>query len=184
MTGSAQKRRAASLFEEPKEKREEEAAEVGSGAALLSGELSFNPLYMISSWKERRTMNTRLCVAIILPYRVGASNFTISVVGGGGFLQLRARWPTPLLDVLVLHRWKLSDADRGFMPYHHSVLGFEATLSELRKRSSDVVESIASIPLPFAVVTQVVAKNNLSFREGGTKMLYVDSRAGPELPMV
>ena len=64
------------------------------------------------------------------------------------------------------------------MSYHPSVLGFEATLSELRKRSSDAVESIARIPLPFAVMTQIVAKNNLSFREGGgTKMLYVDLRA-------
>ena len=64
------------------------------------------------------------------------------------------------------------------MSYHPSVLGFEATLSELRKRSSDAVESIARIPLPFAVMTQIVAKNNLSFREGGgTKNRYVDLRA-------
>ena len=47
------------------------------------------------------------------------------------------------------------------MPYHHSVLGFESILSELRKRSSDAVESIASIPLPFAVMTQVVAKKTM-----------------------
>ena len=44
--------------------------------------------------------------------------------------------------------------------------------------SSDAVELIARIPLPFAVQTQLVSKNNLLFREGGgTKMLYVDLKA-------
>lgn len=83
-----------------------------------------------------------------------------------------------MLDVLLMHRWKLSDAYRGFMSYNPSVLGFEATMSKLRKTSSHVVESIARTPFPFAVMTQVVAKCNISFREGGgTKMIYVDLRA-------
>ena len=116
-------------------------------------------------------------MAIILPPGVREGSFIISVVDGGEFLQLAVRWSTPLLDVLVMHRWMISDADCGFMSYHPSVLGFEATRSELRKRSSDAVESISRIPLPFAVMTQVVAKNNLSFKEGGgTKMIYVDLR--------
>ena len=37
MTGSARKRRGASLFEEPTEESEEEETKVGSGAELLSG---------------------------------------------------------------------------------------------------------------------------------------------------
>lgn len=64
------------------------------------------------------------------------------------------------------------------MSYHPSVLGFEATLSELRSRSTDSVESVARIPLPFAVQTQIVSKVNLVFREGGgTKMPFVDLKA-------
>ena len=63
-----------------------------------------------------------------------AGNFTITDVDGVGFGQ-SVRRLTPLLDFLVMHRWMLSDADGVFMYYHPSVLGFEATLSELRKRS-------------------------------------------------
>ena len=64
------------------------------------------------------------------------------------------------------------------MPYHPSVLGFEASLSELTKRSSYAVESVARILLPFAVQLQVVSKHNQAFRKsGGTKMLYVDLTA-------
>ena len=120
---------------------------------------------MISSWKKRSTTNKRLCMEIILPLGVGATNFTISVVDGGAFLRLAVRWPTPMLNVLVMYKWKLSDADRRFLSYHPSVLGFEATLSEICNRRSDAVESIARMPLPFAVITQVVAKNNPSFKE-------------------
>lgn len=64
------------------------------------------------------------------------------------------------------------------MPYHPSVLWFEASLSELRKGSSEAVESVARISLPFALQSQVVSKHNPAFREsGGTKMLYVDLKA-------
>ena len=64
------------------------------------------------------------------------------------------------------------------MFYHPSVLRFEAGLRRLRQRGSDAVESIARIPLPFAVQTQLVSKNNLPFRERGrTKMLYGDLKA-------
>ena len=117
-------------------------------------------------------------VAIILPSGVGSGDFTITVVDGGHFLELAVRLPRPQVDVLVMHRWKLSNPESGFMSYHPSVLGFESALIELRKRSSDAVESIARIARPFELITQIVSKNNLSFREGGgTKMLYVDLKA-------
>lgn len=155
-----------------------EDLEEGAGSELISGDLSFKPLFMISSWTERSTLAKRLCVAIILPSGVGSGDFTINVVDCGQYLQLSVVWPQPLMDVLVMHRWKLADPSSGFMPYHPSVLGFEAALRELRRRSSDAVESVARIPLPIAVQTQVVSKTNLSFREGGgTKMIYVDLKA-------
>ena len=43
-------------------------------------------------------------MAIILPSGVRAGSCTISVIDGGDFLQLAVRWPTPLLDVLAMHR--------------------------------------------------------------------------------
>ena len=117
-------------------------------------------------------------MAIILPSGVGSGDFTITVVGEEYLLQLAVRWPTPLVDVLVMYCWKLSNLNSGFMPYHFSFIEFDSDLSELQKRSSDVVESIARISLPFEVITQVGSKSNLSFKEGGgTKRLYVDLKA-------
>lgn len=152
--------------------------EDGAGAELVSGDLVFKPLFIISKWVERTTLVKRLTVAVILPSGIGSGDFTISVVDGGQYLRLAVLWPKPLLDVTVMHRWKLGDPNNGFMCYHPSVLGFESALRELRKRSSDAVESIARIPLPFVVQTELVSKKNLAFREGGgTRMLYVELRA-------
>lgn len=177
-TNPARKRRFAAVSDGEMEESDADGLEEGAGAELTSGDLSFKPLFMISNWTERSTLAKRLSVAIILPSGIGTGDFSINVVDGGQYLQLAVRWPQPLLDVLVMHRWKLTDSDSTFMPYHPSVLGFEATLSELRSRNSDVVESVARIPLPFAVQTQIVSKANLAFREGGgTKMLYVDLKA-------
>ena len=178
LTSSARKRRFSTMSGGEIEDSDSEDLETGAGSELISGELTFKPLYMISRWAEQFTLTKRLCVAIILPSGVGSGNFTITVVDGGQFLQLAVRWPQALVDVLVMHRWKLADSQSGFMLYHPSVLGFEASLSELRKRSSDAVESVARIPLPFAVQSQVVSRHNPAFREGGgTKMLYVDLTA-------
>ena len=117
-------------------------------------------------------------MAIILPSGVGSGDYIIAVVDGGHCLQLAVRLPKPLVDVLIMHCRKLSNPSSGFMPYHPSVIGFESDLSELRRRSSDAVESIVKISLPFEVITQVVPKSNLSFKErSGTKMLYVDLKA-------
>ena len=74
---------------------------------------------------ERSTPTKRLFVAILLPSDVGSGDFTITVMDGGHFLQLTVGWPKPLVDVLVMHRWKLSNPESGFMSYHLSVLGFQ-----------------------------------------------------------
>ena len=71
---------------------------------FISWDFRFEPLYMISSWNKRTTLNTRSCVAIILSSGVVCGNFTITVVDGGGFLQLAVRRAIPLVDVLVMHR--------------------------------------------------------------------------------
>ena len=111
---------------------------------------------MLSSWAEQSTLTRRLSVAIIVPAGVGSGDFTIAVVGGRQLLQLAGRWPQPLVDVLAMHLRKLTDSQCSFMPYHPSVLGFEASLRELRKLSPDAMESVARTPLPFAVQSQVV----------------------------
>ena len=128
--GSACKRRASAVFVDDDEESEEHDLENGAGAELTAGELAFKPFFMISSWDERSTLTKRLCVAIILPSGVGSGDFTITVVDGAHFLQLAVRWPKPLVDVSIMHLWKLSNPSSGFMPYHPSVIGFESALSE------------------------------------------------------
>lgn len=63
------------------------------------------------------------------------------------------------------------------MSYHSPISGFQSALGELRKIKPDAVEAVPRISLPFSVQSEIVSKNNLSLREGGTKMLYVDKKA-------
>lgn len=55
---------------------EEEDLEYGDGADLLSGNISFPPLYMVSNRTEIESLTKRLSVSIILPSGVSARNFS------------------------------------------------------------------------------------------------------------
>lgn len=55
---------------------------------LHSGMLSCKPHCLISNCVENSTLNKRLSVVLILPSGVGSGNFNISVLAGGGLLQL------------------------------------------------------------------------------------------------
>lgn len=94
------------------------------------------------------------------------------------FLQLRVVRIRPLVGFLAMQSWNLRDTRSEFMPYPPSILGFEASLRELRKWSSDTVKSTARISLPFEVQAQVVGKENISFKEfATTKIIYIELRA-------
>lgn len=47
-------------------------------------------------------------------------------------LQLDISYSMPLVDIIVMHQWKLSDTEGGFMFYRSSALGFENAMNEPR----------------------------------------------------
>ena len=85
-------------------------------------------------------------------------------------------WPDSLIDLRMMHRKWLSHTN-GFAMYHTKVIGFEAGLKRLRKRTIVYIESYARILLPFAVQSRISSKHNLGGRENGTRMVDVELRA-------
>ncbi len=66
-----------------KEKNEDaEVFDSGTGVELVSGDLVFKTLYLLSSWKELVTMTRRVSAAILLPSGVGPGDFSIRVGDG------------------------------------------------------------------------------------------------------
>ena len=82
----------------------------------------------------------------------------------------------------TLHKKWLSERNNAFRieTYHPKIVGFESSLKLGRKQASDIVESNARIPLPFAVETHVASKSNLAWKDGGEKIIYVDLKAAVE----
>ena len=77
--------------------------DTGAEAELPARELSYKPLFMVSSWIQRSRLTKRLCVAIMFLYGAGSGDFTSTVVYGVQFLQLALRTSKPLVHELVMH---------------------------------------------------------------------------------
>lgn len=81
----------------------------------------------------------------------------------------------------LLHRkWLEADGEGHLEPYHPKILGFEASLKELRSRTSETVKSTARIPFPLMMQTTEVGRSRLQLRGSSTRLLYVDLRAAVE----
>lgn len=138
----------------------------------------FTPIHIISVWKEPGTTNNRISLAILLPSGVTVGNFSYRVLEGGREFELTVRWPDPMVDLDMMHKkWLTEDGPGRMEKYHPKYIGFEHALKVFRSRSSDRVESLARIALPFAVQTHIECRNNLGWREDRSRMLYVDLKA-------
>ncbi len=87
-------------------KKKDEDAEVldsGAGVELVSGDLVFKKLYLLSSWKEPVKWTKKVSAAILLPSSVGPGDFSIRVGDGNEVLELTVTWPAPLVDLRLLH---------------------------------------------------------------------------------
>lgn len=157
---------------------DDDSVDGGAGVELTSGSLNFKPLYLLSRWVEPGTMTNRVTAAILLPSGVGSEDFFVRVVDGGEYLELTVVWPPALIDLTVMNKkWLIPNAAGGFQLYHPKMIGFEMALKELRSRSSDLVESVARIPLPFPVQSHIDASYNLAWKDSEAKMVYVDLKA-------
>lgn len=129
---------------------------------------TFAPLYLISQWQEPGTTTARLTVAIILPSVIGADDFKLRVIEDGDILELTVDWPRPLVGISFMHKkWMLlSDSGKSsFTNYHPKFLGFEGTLRQLRSNMNDNVTSVARIPLPISVQTQIKDLHNIAWKD-------------------
>ena len=123
-------------------------------------------------------MENRVTLAILLPTRVGYNDYTLRVSEGGRSFPMRCGWPPEFCQMDILHRkWLRSEASESMELYHPKILGFESFFQNLRDRSTDGVESVANIPLPFPVESCIYCQYNLGWRETTTKFVYVDLQA-------
>lgn len=146
----------------------------------VRSEGDFRPLTLVSEWIEPKTMTKRLTVCINLPSGVESSDFSVRILEGGESLQLSLTWPQPLLNVDTLHRkWSsLRKNDPEYMSaYHPEMLGFESALKGLREKSTDAVQSVTRISLPFPVETHIVSQNALAWRDNSMRAVYIRLRA-------
>lgn len=63
------------------------------------------------------------------------------------------------------------------MIYHPEMLGIETPLKTFRERVGENVKSTARIALPFTVESHMTDKNNLAWRDGAEKNVYLRLRA-------
>lgn len=124
-------------------------------------------------------------VSIILPSGVSSGSFSVSVVDDGDILDLSVDWPKSLSNATVMHRKCIGKPilQGGFEAYHRKVIGFENALKKLRSDRLSKLSSVCRIVLPYRVLTKIINKTNLAFRdsENGsdssqnyTLMLYVE----------
>lgn len=95
-------------------------------------------------------------VAILFPSGSGQGDWHMSVENGSQALKLTVIWPTPLLDMEVLHaKWLRPGIalSAAFSLRHPKYLAFINTLWAYRSRVTDGIESTARFLLPFLVET-------------------------------
>lgn len=85
---SACKRRLEAVAEDVDDEGEEREPLGRAGSELMSRDLSFKPLFLISNWTERTYLSKRLSISKILPSRIGSGRFTITVVDDGNVSQI------------------------------------------------------------------------------------------------
>ena len=97
---------------------------------------------------------------------------------GGREFELSVIWPKPMIDLYIMHKkWLTAGSTDRIERYHPKFIGFENALKIHRKKSSDSVESLARIALPFPVQTHIEKRYNLGWKDDCTRMLYVDLKA-------
>lgn len=119
------------------------------------------PLSLLYVLKEPGTTTKRISVAIVLPSAVGAGDFRIRIIEDGDVLKLSVDLPKILMDISFLDKKWLLRQENTFNSFYTKVLGFEATLRNLRENENQKVVHAASIGLPFSVQSHIVDKYNI-----------------------
>lgn len=117
-----------------------------------------------------------MTVAIVLPSGVDR-NFTVRVSPDGHNLLLSVTWPSPIVDLKMLHRkWISSNGDDHLEMYHPKFIDFEHFFKKFRVVNIDTIESTAVIKLLFQVQTHISDKFSLWWDDSSSKVIYVELR--------
>lgn len=133
----------------------------------------FKPLVNMSVWKDPRTKDSRISLAVLLESGVGESPGDLKVCVDGQYLRITVKWPSVLMDVLKLNAVFLQgDGVDRIEDYHPQIVGFYDFLEQFQRKEGDAVESVAKIPLPFFVKPDF-HKRLMAWEGTSEKVLYV-----------
>ena len=138
---------------------------------------NYSPLYLLSTWTENHTRRRRITLAILLPSGVTKGMFGVRIDDNSRSLELSINWPTPLINMKLLHAVFLKDEKKKYELYHPEVSGFEDDLKRLRSTNSEWVTTKTHIPLPFQVETNSMEKFNLGWADPPARVVYVRLQA-------
>lgn len=96
------------------------------GSELLMHPSHFKPLYVTSKWKDTKTKDNRVSVAVFLPAGTGKQAGDVNVhVGNGNFLKVGIVWLPSLTNVpMLMEMWPEGDGVPKIEEYHPQVQGF------------------------------------------------------------
>eukprot|EP00171_Calliarthron_tuberculosum_P003541 IDg3541t1 len=123
------------------------------GAEFLMSPLQFKPLYMLGSWKDPRTKDDKISIAVLLPSGISEHpGDIVATVVDDWFMQLSVTWPTSFMStVQLMHIWLQGDGVEKIEDYHPHFQSFSAFRERFQTSEEDKIHSVARIPLPFAV---------------------------------
>lgn len=145
---------------------------------LILGE--FFPLYLLSTWKEPKTLTPTTTFALALSSGVENGGFPSRVALNGMALELVVKCPKPQVDLDMMHEKWLMNPTVRFEKYHPKYTGFSEKMKSFRVRSFDWIESKALINLPFCVQSFILLKRNMPWRDDSTRMVYIRLKAADE----
>ncbi len=108
----------------------------------------------------------------------------VSVEDGGQYLSIDVEWPPVLCDMEMLHSKWIKGLDsspgatgsgKGIQMYHLRIVTALKSLKKKRARATDKIRSVARIPLPKPVSTEIAAERKMEFQASpGARVVYVD----------
>ena len=118
---SGQKRPVSEVLSEDEEDDDDEAEGASGVPDVPTDRLTFKPIYYISYWKEQSTMRKRATVAILLPSGAGGDedDVLLRYVRAGNYSEVKVKWPSYIVDLILMHRPYLHEAAENFMSDSH-----------------------------------------------------------------
>ena len=115
--------------------------------------LQFDPIHVMSVWKDPVSKDNRVSVAVLFTSGVAENSNNLNIcVESDNLLKITVMWPSTKTSVpQLMQRWISEEVGKPMMEYHPQIQGFYTLLEKFQSREGDPIYSSASISLPFAV---------------------------------